>query len=91
MDNDKYNGWSNYETWNVALFILNTEGWTNYWCEKVPGEHGLKQIDWVPFVRHWFKEAYTGDGVTPDGVSLTDDKVNWDEIYENVKSDWKED
>ena len=24
---DKYNGWSNYETWNWALWINNEQGW----------------------------------------------------------------
>lgn len=88
MDKDKYNGWRNYETWNVALYLLNTEGWGNWWCEQT---RDMKQADWVPFVIDSFKEAYTGNGVTPDEVSLTDDKVDWDEIYESVKSDWKED
>lgn len=26
MDNSSYNGWSNYETWNMALWIDNDQG-----------------------------------------------------------------
>lgn len=26
-----YNGWTNYETWNVALWIGNEEGSYRYW------------------------------------------------------------
>jgi hypothetical protein len=26
VDTDGYNGWANYETWNVALWIGNDEG-----------------------------------------------------------------
>jgi len=36
MSNEKgYNGWSNYETWNVKLWIDNDEGSYNYWREAV--------------------------------------------------------
>ena len=29
-----YNGWSNYETWVVKLWIDNEQGTYNYWCER---------------------------------------------------------
>ncbi len=28
---EKYNGWTNYETWNVALWIDNEQGSCSYW------------------------------------------------------------
>lgn len=31
MTNKKYNGWTNYETWAVALWINNEEGSQRYW------------------------------------------------------------
>jgi len=34
MSNDKHNGWTNYETWNVALWMDNNEGDQNYWVER---------------------------------------------------------
>lgn len=30
---ERYNGWSNYQTWNVKLWIDNEEGSYNYWRE----------------------------------------------------------
>ncbi len=30
-DEKGYNGWSNYETWNVKLWMDNDEGSYNYW------------------------------------------------------------
>lgn len=29
-----YNGWSNYETWNLALWLGNEEGSYTYWQER---------------------------------------------------------
>src|SRR5438132_1586891 len=34
MSDTKYNGWTNYETWNVALWIDNEEGSYNFWREQ---------------------------------------------------------
>lgn len=34
MKNEGYNGWSNYQTWAVNLWIGNDEGTYNYWREQ---------------------------------------------------------
>lgn len=34
MSNDRYNGWTNYETWNVALWIDNDEYLQCYYADK---------------------------------------------------------
>lgn len=48
MSTDKrYNGWANYETWNVALWLDNDQGSHEYWRERAeeifrdatPGEY----------------------------------------------------
>ena len=31
----KYNGWSNYETWNFKLWLDNDEGVHNYIMDKI--------------------------------------------------------
>ena len=33
MTEKTYNGWTNYETWNVKLWMDNEEGSYNYWQE----------------------------------------------------------
>ena len=61
-----YNGWTNYETWNVALWIGNDEGLYNLASET--GNYS----DFVDAL-----EACTfNDLETPDGVKYRDPKVN---------------
>jgi hypothetical protein len=40
MNTDKkYNGWTNYETWLVKLWIDNNEGSQNYWIDRTREIH----------------------------------------------------
>lgn len=34
MSSDKYNGWTNYETWAVALWLDNDQGSQEHWHEQ---------------------------------------------------------
>ena len=66
------NGWTNYETWNVSLWIQNDEGLYN--VAKDYRRQGYRRFaedltDW------WTKE-------TPDGVSWTDATLNIEELDE---------
>ena len=66
-----YNGWTNYETWNVALWINNDEGLYDI---------ARRCDDYQDFV-----DAIDGlISKTPDGVSFTDPKVNVIQINSNV-------
>jgi hypothetical protein len=70
LTDTSYNGWTNYETWNVALWINNTEGLYN--LARQCGDYQT------------FCDCMGFDAVTGDGVSYTDPKVNVVEINSDV-------
>ena len=75
-----YNGWTNYETWNVALYINN-----DYSIYK-------KAYDWVLDQKHCdLKVSYNAfipvlekyfSKITPDGVSWMEPLINSAELDE---------
>lgn len=78
MDNT-YNGWANYSTWNVSLYINNeyplykaAQSYVSYQTEL-----GLP-IKYEEFIQYF---DLVGQ-VTPDGVSWTHPELDHDELDE---------
>ena len=40
-----YNGWTNYETWNIALWMGNEEGSYHYWDEQAQRAYDGAEAD----------------------------------------------
>ena len=75
-----YNGWTNYETWNVSLYITNEYGMYMTALDWVKDRQRNNQsVDYDVF-RHTLTELF-GDK-TPDGVSWDDDNLNREELSE---------
>ena len=72
MTDNTYNGWTNYETWNVSLWIGNDEGL--YEMARDCHRHGYEAF------AESMKEI--GSYETPDGVSWTDSGLDMDELNE---------
>jgi len=68
----KYNGWANYETWNVALWISNDEGLYNL-------AKGCNSYEAFYEIMREFKETET-----PDKVAWNDSGLDVKELDEMI-------
>jgi len=74
---ETYNGWTNYETWNVALWIGNDEGL--YHMARDYRHHGYKAF------AESLCEFSSYGATTPDGVRWDDDSLNICELDEMME------
>jgi hypothetical protein len=74
LTDQTYNGWTNYETWNVVLWIENDEDLYNL----------VNQFE-IACYEDLLDVLYDcGSKETPDGVKWTDPKINRAEINGDV-------
>lgn len=71
-----YNGWKNYETWNVNLWLNNDEGLYNLVIN-----YG-KELTY----RQFAEQFLTGfSDKTPDGVLWLDDSLDYEALDESLE------
>lgn len=76
MTDATYNGWQNYETWNVALWIGNDEGLYSVACDFMRRYYGSSPWrDLASVLTEW-------GAATPDGVYWNDSSLATDELDE---------
>ena len=89
MSNDNtYNGWTNYETWNVNLHIDNSYGSHRYWrerAEECTTSELAEELKWAFEDDMPELDATYGDLL---GAALSN--VNWYEIAEALIEEVKE-
>ena len=77
MSDDEYNGWTNWETWNVNVWLSNEEEcWKNALAASLLPD--LEATERLKYLTLHHTRAVTGDGVTMS-------KVNWSEILEGLR------
>ena len=95
MSNDStYNGWTNYETWLVNLWIQNDEELYNILREEVVEADTLFDakellLAWIDNEYDMFIEATgaTHGGLLPDLLRGAMQAVNWYEIAKNWRDE----
>lgn len=85
-----YNGYANYETWNLMLWMHNEEDLYNalHGNMVVYARCGASIADIQYIFRSAISRKY-GKPITPDGVSVDDDAVDWREIKKCLMDDFK--
>ena len=73
-----YNGWANYETWNVALWIGNDEG-----LYEIAKEASRGTIH--PYGDFVDTMLMLGSKDTPDGVSWSHPDLDYNELNEMME------
>ena len=90
--NSGYQGWKNYETWAVALWLDNEEG--SYNTARQIVKEGLKDGGHISEVANALKEFVEGQNPLSDQANLFSDllnaalsEVDWLEVAEHYKED----
>ena len=92
MENQKYNGWNNYQTWVTALWIDNDYGSYQYRCElveQVKEEHEDEEEQencLASSLKNWIEEQNPladDASVFADLLNSALSEIDWQEIAEN--------
>lgn len=87
-----YQGWTNYETWNVVLWVTNTEehynSVMNYLVFAVTQQHKKSASNYLDGLAKNISRCFP-IGTTPDMVAVTGKRctVNWQEILDTSFKD----
>ena len=82
MSDNSYNGWANYETWNINLWLQNDETFYNHAVGELRFILEAHEWDWenvsLAEVRGLIRDVLGSK--TPDGVSTSHSDIDWLEI-----------
>lgn len=79
----EYNGWSNYETWVVNLWMTSDQCYYEELCRIISSEDDLSNK--AEALEDWLRFEYDGEcsSIWADLINNSLAQVNWYEIIEN--------
>jgi len=85
-----YNGWKNYETWAVKLWMDNEEDSYHYWRERA--EETKDNYSLSEELKDWMEENFpiTTNNIYSDLLSAAISEIDWYEISEALLDEVKE-
>jgi len=94
MTKKEYNGWTNYETWAVKLWLDNEQSSSEFWNERAKEqfERDAKnaKYDLANILKEHHEEALPElTGFAADLLNAAMSEVNWDEIAGSIIDDLK--
>jgi len=100
MKNAEYNGWSNYETWSVNLWINNDQDSLNYWNKVTEFCYSEKQNPEGSYIEAVYKLSNYLEEQFNEGTPITEglygqllggalSVVDWREIAEHFCDDYE--
>ena len=104
MDNEKYNGWTNRETWACNLWLTNDESIYNETlrvlreADKLDRKNGTKTIEKQDALKEFVEDLQSQEEFGKPESELTAMfkdigslwRVNWAEIVESFKEDLRD-
>lgn len=86
-EDQRYNGWTNYPTWNVALWLSNEEGLYHQSIEigAMEFEYEILRAD---AFKSWVRDELMpdlGGSMAADLLGYALDEVNWTEVADSFK------
>lgn len=95
MNTKEYNGWTNYETWLVKLWMDNDQGSYLMFQEQAEEHYRRNGMDDISDLADSIKEAHEEmlpevEGFAAGLLNAAMSEVNWYEIAESLLNDAKE-
>ena len=81
-----YNGWTNYETWSVGLYMNNDEGSYTYWKEQADGDLDVASLAAMIKEEHEdaIPESLDSIGFATDLLNAAMSEVDWHELASHI-------